>query len=154
MAARTIGVLKEIKTAEKRVSLTPAGAEAFKRHGHTVLVELNAGGGSGFTDEAYVQAGAEIVATPAEIFERSYMVMHVKEPQPSEYPLIREGQVVFTYLHLAAARELTEALLKRRCVGIAYETVQRARWLGGWLPRKRRSIWKHLKADVASSWAA
>jgi len=119
-----IGILKEIKTAENRVSMTPAGVEVIRHHGHEVLVEKGAGSGSGFGDELYVHAGAEIVNTPAEIYERTDMVMHVKEPQPSEYALIREDQIVFTYLHLAAAEELTRALIERRSVNIAYETIE------------------------------
>jgi alanine dehydrogenase len=120
-----VGILKEIKTEENRVSMTPAGVEVMKHSGHTVLVEKDAGLGSGFEDERYIQAGAEIVGTPAEIFKRSDMVMHVKEPLPSEYDLIREDQVVFTYLHLAAAEELTHALIKSKGVNIAYETIQK-----------------------------
>lgn len=121
-----VGILKEIKTEENRVSMTPAGVEVMKHNGHTVLVEKVAGLGSGFDDEAYTKAGAEIVGTPAEIFERSDMVMHVKEPLPSEYDLIQEDQIVFTYLHLAAAEELTHALIKSKAVNIAYETIQKA----------------------------
>ncbi|MEJ2037532.1 MAG: alanine dehydrogenase, partial [Desulfosarcinaceae bacterium] len=91
-----------------------------------VLVEKRAGLGSGFADDAYAAAGAELVATPQEIYERAEMVMHVKEPLASEYDLIREGQIVFTYLHLAAAEELTHAMTKSGCIGIAYETIQKA----------------------------
>ncbi|NQT54893.1 MAG: alanine dehydrogenase [Desulfobacteraceae bacterium] len=120
-----VGILKEIKTEENRVCMTPAGVEVMKANGHTVLVEKNAGAGSGFEDAEYVAAGAEMVDTPKEIFDRAEMVMHVKEPLPSEYGLMREGQVVFTYLHLAAAEELTHAMIKSGCVGIAYETVQK-----------------------------
>mgnify|MGYP000011756650 CR=1 FL=1 len=121
-----VGVLKEIKSEESRVCMTPAGAEVMKMNGHQVLVEKNAGLGSGFDDAAYAAAGAEIVATPQEIYERAAMVMHVKEPLTSEYDLIREGQIVFTYLHLAAAEELTHALVKSNAVCIAYETIQKA----------------------------
>ena len=118
-----VGILKEIKTAENRVCMTPAGVEVMKANGHQVLVEEAAGIGSGFEDAAYAGAGAEIVATPAEIFARADMVMHVKEPQPSEYDLIRPGQIVFTYFHFAAAEELTRAIIKSRSVAIAYETI-------------------------------
>lgn len=118
------GILKEIKAEENRVSMTPAGVEMMRQNGHTVLVEQGAGTGSGFEDQAYLQAGAEIVESAAEIYERSELVMHVKEPQPSEYPLIREGQIVFTYLHLAAAESLTHALIQTGAVCIAYETIQ------------------------------
>ena len=121
-----VGILKEIKTEENRVSMTPAGVEVMSQNGHTLLVEKDAGQGSGFEDEIYKKAGAEIVATPQEIFERAEMVMHVKEPLPAEYGLIREDQIVFTYLHLAAAEELTHALIKSRSINIAYETIQKA----------------------------
>jgi len=120
-----VGILKEIKAEENRVSMTPAGVEVMIQNGHTVLVEKDAGMGSGFNDDAYVQAGAEIVDTPKEIFDRSEMVMHVKEPLPPEYDLIREGQIVFTYLHLAAAEELTHVLIKSDSINIAYETIQK-----------------------------
>jgi len=120
-----IGILKEIKVEENRVCMTPAGVEVLKLNGHNVLVEKNAGAKSGFEDEAYVQAGAEMVGTPAEVFKRSEMVMHVKEPQPSEYNLIKKDQIVFTYLHLAADKELTDALIKSGSVCIAYETIQK-----------------------------
>ncbi|PLX99154.1 MAG: alanine dehydrogenase, partial [Desulfuromonas sp.] len=118
-----VGVLKEIKTEENRVSMTPAGVEIMNAHGHDVLVEAGAGNGSGFDDEAYVVAGAEIVSSPNEIFDRADMVMHVKEPQPSEFDLIRPEQVVFTYFHFAASEELTRAMLKSSAVCIAYETI-------------------------------
>ncbi len=120
-----VGILKEIKSEENRVCMTPAGAEVMIANGHTVLVEQNAGKGSGFDDAAYTNAGAEIVATPNEIFERSDMVMHVKEPQPSEYDLIRKDQIVFTYLHLAADEQQTQGLIKSQAVCIAYETIQK-----------------------------
>ena len=107
-----VGILKEIKAEENRVSMTPAGVEIMKENGHTLLVEGSAGIGSGFSDEAYIDHGAEIVSTPKEIFDRADMVMHVKEPLPPEYDLIREGQIVFTYLHLAAAETLTNVLIK------------------------------------------
>ena len=120
-----VGILKEIKSEENRVCMTPAGVEVMRQNGHTMLVEKNAGAGSGFDDDAYIAAGAEMVATPKEIFERADMVMHVKEPLPAEYDLIREGQIVFTYLHLAADERQTHALIKSKCVGIAYETIQK-----------------------------
>jgi len=119
-----VGILKEIKAEENRVCMTPAGAEVMKQHGHTVLVEKNAGIGSGFDDKAYINAGADIVDTPEEIFNAAEMVMHVKEPLPPEYELIREDQIVFTYLHLAAAEELTNVLIKSGSINIAYETIQ------------------------------
>ncbi len=121
-----VGILKEIKTEENRVCMTPAGVEVMKQNGHTVLVEEKAGVGSGFTDDKYLEAGAEMVATAAEIFARADMVMHVKEPLPAEYDLIRKDQIVFTYLHLAAAEELTHALIKSDSINIAYETIQKS----------------------------
>jgi alanine dehydrogenase len=121
-----VGILKEIKAEENRVCMTPAGVEVMRQNGHAVLVEKNAGTGSGFEDERYVAAGAEMIETAREIFERSDMVMHVKEPLPPEYDLIREDQIVFTYLHLAAAEELTHLLIKSNSVNIAYETIQKA----------------------------
>lgn len=120
-----IGVLKEIKAEENRVSLTPAGAEVFIQNGHTVLIENDAGSGSGFSDDDYSQSGAIIVNTPEEVYELSEMVMHVKEPLPQEYHLLKPGQIVFTYLHLAANQELTEALINSGSVCIAYETIQK-----------------------------
>jgi len=120
-----VGILKEIKTEENRVCMTPSGVEIMCQHGHQLLVERNAGAGSGFEDAAYAAAGAEIVAAAKEIYDRAEMVMHVKEPLAAEYGLIREGQIVFTYLHLAADEALTKALIKSKCIGIAYETIQK-----------------------------
>ena len=121
-----VGILKEIKAEENRVCMTPAGVEVMRQNGHTVLVEKNAGKGSGFENKKYAAAGAETVETPKEIYERSDMIMHVKEPLPSEYDFIRKDQIVFTYLHLAAAEELTDVLIKSGSVNIAYETIQKA----------------------------
>ena len=120
------GILKEIKTEENRVSMTPAGVEVMKDHGHTVLVGKSAGVGSGFEDKAYTGAGAEIVKTAKEIYNRSDMVMHVKEPMPSEYDMIRKDQIVFTYFHLAANEVLTKAMIATQSIDIAYETIQKA----------------------------
>lgn len=120
-----VGVLKEIKSEENRVSMTPAGVEVMCQHGHNVIVEKNAGAGSGLRDEAYSRAGAQIADHAADIFAQADMVMHVKEPQPSEYNLIREGQIVFTYLHLAADLQQTQALVQRHSINIAYETIQK-----------------------------
>ncbi|MFQ5705928.1 MAG: alanine dehydrogenase [bacterium] len=119
-----IGIPKEIKPNENRVSLIPVGVELLRTNGHTVLVEKGAGVGSGFLDEEYSQAGAEIIFAPDEIYSRADMIMKVKEPLPQEYPLIKEGQIVFTYFHFAASRQLTTAMIERNCVAIAYETVQ------------------------------
>jgi alanine dehydrogenase len=118
-----VGVLKEIKSAEERVSMTPAGVELICQRGHEVLIEAGAGQGSGFADSAYSEAGAEVVDDATEIYKRAAMVMHVKEPQASEYPLIRPGQIVFTYFHFAASERLTRAMIEREAVCIAYETV-------------------------------
>ena len=120
------GILKEIKIEENRVSMTPAGVEVLKDHGHTPLVEKGAGSGSGFEDKAYVAAGAEIVKTAKEIYDRSDMVMHVKEPMPSEYKWIRKDQIVFTFFHLAANEALTKAMIESKSIAIAYETIQKA----------------------------
>ena len=119
-----VGVPTEIKDDENRVAITPAGVTAFTAHGHEVLVQAGAGAGSHIPDAAFARAGAELVESAPEVWERADLVLKVKEPLASEYPLIRRGQVLFTYLHLAASRELTEALLASRSVAIAYETVQ------------------------------
>ncbi len=121
-----VGILKEIKPAENRVSMTPAGVEVMCQNGHTVLVEQSAGVNSGFSDIAYTEAGAELVATAETLYAESDMVMHVKEPLAQEYGLIRKDQIVFTYLHLAAAEDLTHALIKSQSINIAYETIQKA----------------------------
>lgn len=122
-----VGVLKEIKVAENRVAMTPSGVETMVANGHQVMVEKSAGLGSGFSDEAYVAAGAQMINSPAEIYQLSEMVMHVKEPQPSEYPMVREGQIVFTYFHFAPAEQLTRAFVENKSIAIAYETVEGAK---------------------------
>src|SRR5216110_964145 len=119
-----IGVPKEIKEQEQRVALLPSAANQLIRHGHSVLVEKNAGIGSGYADEEYVKAGAEIADTAKEVFARTDMIVKVKEPLKAEFSLLRKGQILFTYLHLSASRELTEALLKSGVTGIAYETIE------------------------------
>ena len=119
-----IGVPREIKEQEQRVALLPSAANQLIRHGHSVLVEKNAGIGSGYADEEYVKAGAEIVDTAKEVFARADMIVKVKEPLKAEFSLLGKGQILFTYLHLAASRELTQALLKSGVTGIAYETIQ------------------------------
>ncbi len=121
-----IGILKEIKTEEYRVAMTPAGAEVMEHRGHRVIVEKNAGVGSGCDDKAYRAAGAEIVTSAKEVYDRSAMVMHVKEPQPSEYALIRPSQILFTFFHLAANEALTRAMIKAKAIAIAYETIRKA----------------------------
>jgi len=119
-----IGVPKEIKTHEYRVSLTPAGVHDLVDAGHQVLIEKDAGLGSGINNESFSKEGAKILSRN-EIFEKSDLIIKVKEPQPEEYELLRENQILYTYLHLAPAPELTEALLRRKIIGIAYETVQK-----------------------------
>ena len=119
-----IGVPKEIKPQENRVALLPSAAYQLTKRGHKVVVEANAGAGSGFADEEYQSAGAEIVATHAEVFAKADMIVKVKEPLAEEFPLLRAGQILFTYLHLAASKPLTEALEKSHCTAIAYETVE------------------------------
>lgn len=121
-----IGVPKEIKTHENRVSLQPGGVLQFKRNGHEVLVEKGAGLGSGFTDEMYVENGAIIEADVEKIWAKAEMIMKVKEPIAVEYPRMREGQIIFTYFHFAASKELTEAVMRSKCIAIAYETVEKA----------------------------
>jgi len=121
-----VGILKEIKTEENRVCMSPGGVEFMRQHGHQVLVEKNAGKASGFGNASYKKAGAEVVDSPKDIFKRAKMIMRVKEPQPFELELIRKGQIYFSYLHLAASEELTHALIKRKAVCIAYETIQKA----------------------------
>lgn len=119
-----IGVPKEIKTQEFRVGMTPAGAAILTTRGHQVLVEQGAGIGSSIPDEHYVKAGARIVATRDEVWGEADMVVKVKEPIAPEFPLMRKGQILFTYLHLAAAQELGHELLKRGVDGVAYETIE------------------------------
>ena len=104
-----IGVPREIKPQEDRVSMTPAGVDACVRAGHEVVIESGAGAGSGFTDEEYVRAGATILKTAQETFEKADMIVKVKEPLPAEIPFLKENQVVFTYFHLAPDKELTDA---------------------------------------------
>lgn len=120
-----IGVPKEIKTHENRVSLLPGGVLQFIRNGHKVVVEKGAGLGSGFTDKQYADSGATIFESAGEVWEKAGMIMKVKEPIASEYSRITEGQILFTYLHFAASRELTEAVADSGCVAIAYETVEK-----------------------------
>lgn len=119
-----IGVPREIKNHEYRVAFTPAGVHELVGRGHEVAVERDAGAGSSIPDEEYVSAGARILDTPDEVWEFGDLVLKVKEPVPEEYHRMREGQTLFTFLHLAASRQCTEALLDRRVTSIAYETVQ------------------------------
>lgn len=120
-----IGVPREIKPNENRVALTPGGAELLIANKHTVIIEKDAGVGSGFSDEMYIRAGAKIIPTAAEVYGQADMIMKVKEPIAPEYGLIKENQVLFTYFHFAASRELTEAMVKAKAICIAYETVMK-----------------------------
>ena len=121
-----VGILKEIKAEENRVSMTPVGVEVMKQNGHTVLVEKHTGIRSGFEDTAYVKAGAEMIDEPKEIFQRSELILRVKEPLPSEHVFLKEGHIYFSYLHLAASEQVTHALIKTGSIYIAYETIQKA----------------------------
>lgn len=121
-----VGVLKEIKTKENRVAMTPMGVEQMIGQGHEVRVETSAGIGSGFSDDDYTQAGAAIAGSAKEIYDACEMVMKVKEPLPVEYPMIRKDQLLFTYFHFAASEELTRAIIDSGCTAVAYETVEKA----------------------------
>lgn len=118
-----IGLPKEIKKQEYRVGLTPLSAKEYIDHGHPVIVETGAGEGSGFSDEEYKSQGCKISADRKALYDEADMIVKVKEPLPEEYGLLREGQILYTYLHLAASKELTEEMLKRKVKGVAYETV-------------------------------
>ncbi len=119
-----IGVPKEIKKEEYRVGIIPVGVEELKRDGHTILIETGAGEGSGFSDDEYLKADGDIVDREI-LFKRADLIVKVKEPSPSEYDLLRERQAIFTYLHLAPNRELTELLLKKKVTAFGYETLQK-----------------------------
>ncbi|AUD07484.1 alanine dehydrogenase [Spirosoma pollinicola] len=120
-----IGVPKEIKNNENRVALTPAGVTELRKHGHTVYVQVNAGEGSGFEDEEYIAAGAIMLPTIEAVYNIAEMIMKVKEPIASEYDLIKQDQLLFTYFHFASSEELTQAMLAKGAVCLAYETVER-----------------------------
>jgi alanine dehydrogenase len=119
-----IGLPKEVKEQEQRVALVPSAVEQLRQRGHSVLVEKNAGDGSGYPDNEYAGAGAEIVNRAGDVFTRAEMIVKVKEPLKVEFSLLRKGQILFTYLHLAASKPLTEALLESGVTGVAYETIQ------------------------------
>jgi len=119
-----IGIPKEIKNNENRVAVTPAGVREMTAHGHRVYVQATAGNGSGFTDDEYRRAGAEILPTIEDVYAAAEMIVKVKEPIEPEYPLIRKGQLLFTYFHFASDRTLTEAMIASGAVCIAYETVR------------------------------
>jgi alanine dehydrogenase len=119
-----VGVPKEVKNHEYRVAITPAGVHELVTHGHDVVVEADAGLGSSITDDEYIAAGAKILPTADDVWQAGELILKVKEPIAEEYPRMREGQTLFTYLHLAASRECTDALLEQRVTAVAYETVQ------------------------------
>ena len=119
-----VGIPKEIKDNEKRVALTPFGASQLTNNGHTVLIEDNAGLGSGYTNKKYTSFGAEIVSSPKEIFDKSDLIVKVKEPQKDEISLIKDGQMIFTFFHFAASESLTKGVLDSKCISIAYETIE------------------------------
>jgi alanine dehydrogenase len=119
-----IGLPKEIKNNEYRVGLTPGGVGALTHHGHSVIVETSAGNGSGFTDKEYIKNGAIICHSKVELFEESDLIIKVKEPLSEEYKLFKTGQILYTYLHLAANKELTKTLINEQVTAIAYETVE------------------------------
>lgn len=121
-----IGVPKEIKNNENRVALTPAGVAEFKKHGHLVYVQKSAGENSGFSDKAYEEAGAELLPTIEAVYEIAEMIIKVKEPIASEYPLIKKDQLLFTYFHFASSEPLTYAMIEREAVCLAYETVEKS----------------------------
>src|SRR5438445_7523070 len=122
-----VGVPNEIKTHESRVAMTPVGVEELHRSGHRVLIQAGAGQGSGISDDHYVQHGAEIVPSAADVWAAADLIVKVKEPLPVEWPLMRPGQVVFTYFHFAADEKLTQAVMKSGITAIAYETIKDAR---------------------------
>jgi alanine dehydrogenase len=119
-----VGVPKEIKEEENRVAITPTGVAAFIAHGHQVLMQKNAGTGSGILDRSYEGAGATILDSAAEVWQQADLVMRVKEPLPSEFQFLRDGLILFTYLHLAASEDVTRVLLEKKVTAVAYETIQ------------------------------
>jgi alanine dehydrogenase len=146
-----VGVPKEVKNHEYRVAMVPAGVKSLVDDGHTVLIEASAGEGSGIPDAEYAAAGAQIRSTAEAVYAEAEMIVKVKEPLPQEYPLLRKDQVLFTYLHLAPAPDLTRALLDRSVIGIAYETVQLA---NGALPllTPMSEVAGRLSIQVAAHW--
>ena len=119
-----VGIPRELKDNEYRVAATPEGVRELTHAGHRVVLESGAGGGSAISDASYERAGAEISNSAGEVFESADMILKVKEPEPTEYEMLRDGQILFTYLHLAASKKLTEAMLQRKVSAVAYETVQ------------------------------
>ena len=124
-----VGVPKEVKEEEYRVAMTPAGVRELAKRGHRVIVEHNGGASSGFADDDYVSNGAKIAESPDEVFEKADIIVKVKEPLAGEWPMIRQGQTVFTYFHFAADRGLTDAMMRSGAVCVAYETVERDNYL-------------------------
>ncbi len=122
-----VGVPREIKQDEDRVAVAPSGAHALIERGHRVVVEAGAGLGSGVPDDEYISAGAEVVSSAAEVYSTGDIIVKVKEPQPTEYPLVRAGQILFTYFHFASSRALTDAMLTSGATCVAYETIRDAR---------------------------
>jgi alanine dehydrogenase len=160
-----IGVPKEIKNHEYRVGLTPAGVRELVGHGHKVLVQTQAGLAIGFTDEQYIQSGASIASSAEEVFARADMVVKVKEPQPVECRMLRPGQILFTYLHLAPDPEQTKLLTESGAIAIAYETVTDERgglpcwlrcrkWPAAWPFRLVPMRWRKPRVAVACCWVA
>ncbi len=119
-----IGIPKEIKENENRVAITPAGIKEFNKKGHQVLIQKNAGLGSGITDSDYTKLGASVIEKSKDIFEQADMIIKVKEPMPEEYPFIKSGQIIFTYFHLASSKSLTKTMISKHCICIAYETIE------------------------------
>lgn len=120
-----IGVPKEIKTEEYRVGIVPSGVRTLVESEHRVVIEAGAGAGSGISDDEYIAAGAQILNGAKEVYDASDMIMKVKEPQPSEFNLFKDGQILYTYLHLAAEPEVTKMLLSKKIKSVAYETIER-----------------------------
>ena len=152
-----IGVPKEIKNNENRVALTPAGASELIRHGHEVYVQVDAGKNSGFPDEAYTEVGARLLPTIEDVYAKAEMIIKVKEPIAPEYPLIRPGQLVFTYFHFAASEELTRAMIEPAWLMKPLNRLTEAfrccclcqKWQAVCLYRKVCSSWKNLMAEKA-----
>ena len=120
-----IGIPKELKNNESRVGMTPSGVLELTKRGHQVFVQANAGDGSNFPDEYYLESGAEIVKDIESVYQKTELIVKVKEPQPKEYELIKKGQIIFTYFHFASSKSLTEAMINNQSVSIAYEMVQK-----------------------------
>ncbi len=160
-----IGVPKEIKVHEYRVGLTPDSAREFVTHGHKVIVETKAGAGIGCSDDDYRAIGAEIAATAGEVFQKAEMIVKVKEPQAPERKMLKEGQLLFTYLHLAPDPDQTRELVDSGAVCVAYETVTNAqgglpcwrpcpRWRAGCRSRREPGRWRRRTAEKAFFWVA